>query len=173
MLKAKNTPNNNGRITYSTVAKLNPPLIVERILDTGRATLSRLILPNSSGDNQLRGFYGIEQEWNNNAIGNSCVPEGSYLLNRRETGRYASTYKKRWNHPWVYELRDTEPRSAILIHAVGTSEQLKGCIAPATSISIKDDIISTNGTGRDSYCALFYFLKKNKTDTIIIEDIIQ
>ena len=173
MLKAKQIKD-NGKMTYSKLmARPNKPLIVERILDTGRATLSRLILPNSSGDNQLRGFYGIEQEWNDNKTGNSCIPEGTYPLNQRKTGRYASIYAKRWNHPWVYELGETEPRSAILIHAVGNSEQLRGCIAPATEISIKNDIISANGTGRDSYCALFYFLKKNKTDTIIIEDIIQ
>ena len=173
MLKAKQMKN-NGELTYSKLmAGPNKPLIVERILDTGRATLSRLILPNSCGDNQLRGFYGIELNWDDNKIGNSCIPEGTYPLCHRTTGRYATTYKKRWNHPWVCELVGTEPRTAILIHAVGTSEQLKGCIAPATSISIKNDIISANGTGRDSYCALFYFLKKNKTDTIIIEDIIK
>lgn len=63
-------------------------------------------------------FKTLEREWNNNKIGASCVPEAVYNVEKRSSLIYG-------NH---FILRDTEPRSYILIHAGNYSFQTNGCI---------------------------------------------
>ena len=182
MLKTKHNKR-NGRITYSQItigaiqkgqsSKSKPVLFLSRILDTGKATVSTLYLPDGKGKNLVKGIYAIEQEWNDNKLGNSCIPSGIYPLFKRKSGKYFTAYNKRWQHPFVFQVEDeaVKPRSAILIHAVSNSEQLQGCIAPALSFSVKEDgTISTNGTGRTAYTKLFDILKRKGVQAISIED---
>ena len=183
MLQAKHK-RENGRISYSTIKTEKETLSTctverfrkkvlycERILDTGKATLSKFYLMNAKGKNVLEGFYGVEQEWNNNVLGNSCIPLGTYPLFKRKSGKYYSSYNKRWNHPFVYQIEDeaVAPRSAILIHGVGNSEQLRGCIAPTRQVKIDSKgVLSTCGCGRSSYEEFFQILKNHGVSEIVI-----
>lgn len=63
-------------------------------------------------------FRTLEREWNNNKIGASCVPEGAYKVEKRYSLKYG-------NH---FILRDTDPRSYILIHSGNYNYQTNGCI---------------------------------------------
>lgn len=148
-------------------------LTIERFLDTELATVGRLRIYNSSGVDRLNGeMYCVEQEWRNNEVGNSCIPRGLYFLNKRKDGRYFRAYNKRWEHPHVYEVGDVPNRSAILIHASSNSEELRGCISPCISFVVrKDGVITTAGTGRDSYTKLFDALVKFKVDSLRVEDV--
>ena len=60
----------------------------------------------------------LEREWNNNKIGASCVPESVYTVEKRYSAKFG-------NH---FILRNTEPRSYILIHAGNYNFQTNGCI---------------------------------------------
>ena len=66
----------------------------------------------------LFSFKTLEREWSNNKIGASCVPEAVYNVEKRYSSKYG-------NH---FILRDTEPRSYILIHAGNYNFQTNGCI---------------------------------------------
>lgn len=67
----------------------------------------------------------LELKWRDNAIGESCIPAGIYVVDRDYTG------KQTW-----YRFRDEEvaPRSAIEIHPANKLSQLQGCIAPCMEI---------------------------------------
>ncbi len=65
-------------------------------------------------------FVTLEDEWLDNAIGKSCVPEGVYVCNPYSSAKY----------PDVWQLEKTSPRTDILIHAGNTNEDTRGCILP-------------------------------------------
>lgn len=65
-------------------------------------------------------FVTLEDEWLDNAIGKSCVPDGVYICEPFISEKFGD----------VWELQPTEPRTAILIHAGNTNEDTRGCILP-------------------------------------------
>lgn len=67
----------------------------------------------------------LELPWRDNKIGESCIPEGTYVVDRDYTGRQT----------W-YRFRDEQvkPRSAIEFHPANKLTQLQGCIAPCMNI---------------------------------------
>lgn len=68
----------------------------------------------------------IELPWLSNRRGESCIPEGTYLLGKRFSKRFG------W-HLLVNEVKD---RSLILIHPANSAlRELRGCIAPVTSLT--------------------------------------
>src|ERR1700749_1092871 len=70
-------------------------------------------------------YYTIELPWLNNKPQASCIPEGSYLLEKRWS-------QKHGNHLLVTCVKD---RALILIHAANDAlHELKGCIAPVSSL---------------------------------------
>ena len=153
--------------------KHGKPLCVYRFLDTGTASVGTAEIFNDKGKNVIPGVYMIERPWKKNALGISCIPEGHYSLFQRKSGKYFTAYSKRWNHKYVWQIVDEEvsPRSAILIHSVSDSKQLRGCLAPCTSFTVrKDGVISANGTSRDAYVKLFEAMKKYKTQDLLIEN---
>jgi len=62
----------------------------------------------------------LERPWANNAPNVSCIPEGTYLLRRDETGKHR--YLR-------IPDEDVAPRSAIEVHPANTVLDLQGCIA--------------------------------------------
>lgn len=62
----------------------------------------------------------LEQEWNNNAIGNSCIPLGNYTVDSWDSEK----------HPNSFIVRGTEPRTAILFHTGNYNWHSKGCLLP-------------------------------------------
>lgn len=74
--------------------------------------------------------YTLERPWRNNRIGESCIPAGTYPV----TKRHKSTHG--WaRFPEAFELHDTAPRSAILIHVANYITELEGCIAVGMAAS--------------------------------------
>lgn len=70
--------------------------------------------------------YAIELPWRDNARSISCIPEGSYLLNKR----YSKKFK------WHILVKDVPERSAILFHPANHAEkELRGCIAPVRQLT--------------------------------------
>ncbi|RFM32432.1 DUF5675 family protein [Chitinophaga silvisoli] len=69
--------------------------------------------------------YTIELPWQDNHVGCSCIPEGTYALRKRFSER-----KK-----WHLEVLEVPGRSMILIHPANNAmKELQGCIAPVTSV---------------------------------------
>lgn len=84
--------------------------------DFGTHTLGKLIYPDDSYT------YCLERPWLDNKPFYSCVPVGTYLVDRDKTGK----------HQW-YKIREgqIEGRSFIEIHdKVITVDHLEGCLAP-------------------------------------------
>lgn len=70
--------------------------------------------------------YSIELPWKNNAVGISCIPEGSYRA------------KKRWSpkFKWHLHLTDVPNREMILVHPANNALlELRGCMAPVTVLT--------------------------------------
>lgn len=69
--------------------------------------------------------YTIELPWNDNHVGCSCIPEGTYTLKKR------FSEQKQWH----LEVLAVPGRSYILIHPANVAmKELRGCIAPVTKI---------------------------------------
>ena len=66
----------------------------------------------------LEKFKTLEREWYGNKIGASCIPLGFYEVEKR--------YSIKFGHHFI--LKNTEPRSYILIHAGNFNFQTNGCI---------------------------------------------
>ena len=91
---------------------------------------------NLTGPRLDRPIYTIEREWNNNQIGASCVPTGSYLVESYIAPRFGPGWILS-NHALQVSKFPTANvrRSGILIHAANFAFQLQGCIAPGFSYS--------------------------------------
>jgi len=63
-------------------------------------------------------FWTIERPWVNNERNISCIPEGTYSMNWRESPRFG----------WTWELEDVPDRSYILIHPGNFASNFEGCI---------------------------------------------
>lgn len=63
----------------------------------------------------------IELPWQNNRPRVSCIPEGRYILRKRQSPRFH----------WHFEVMGVPQRSYILFHAANEAKkELRGCIAP-------------------------------------------
>ncbi len=70
--------------------------------------------------------HAIELPWLQNRNNVSCIPEGRYRITKRHSS------KRGW-HLLIHEVPN---RSGILIHAANDAlKELKGCIAPVTSLT--------------------------------------
>jgi hypothetical protein len=69
----------------------------------------------------------LELLWDNNKVGKSCIPEGSYPVVKRQHWFGEETYGS------TYEIF-VPGRTAILIHPANIVTELKGCIAPGLKI---------------------------------------
>lgn len=69
--------------------------------------------------------FFLERPWLDNAIGKSCIPEGTYIIDRDHTGKH------RW---YKFRNEQTEPRTFIEIHPANKVTQLEGCLAPCFEI---------------------------------------
>lgn len=70
----------------------------------------------------LKGFsvpiYTLEEPWMHNQRGISCIPAGDYLCTPHTGLKFQD----------VWRLNDVPNRTAILIHAGNTTEDIEGCI---------------------------------------------
>lgn len=69
--------------------------------------------------------YTIELPWKNNKCLVSCIPEGRYEIRKRYSPRFG----------WHLLLVNVPARQCILLHPANDAlKELKGCIAPVTSL---------------------------------------
>ena len=86
--------------------------------------------------------YTIELPWKDNQHNISCIPEGTYALQKRCDEHFG----------WHLQVMHVPGRDLILIHPANDAmKELKGCIAPVT-------ILTGDGKG-DSSKAMFTKLK--------------
>lgn len=83
-------------------------------------TEGKLIFPDGSY------VFTLERPWLDNKASVSCIPEGTYIVDRDHTGK----------HQW-YKIREgqIEGRTFIELHEASLVSHLKGCIAPCMSLS--------------------------------------
>jgi len=62
----------------------------------------------------------VERPWLGNRPNVSCIPIGNYLLQRDNFPRFGN----------AFEVMGVPGRSAILIHAANTIDDIEGCIGP-------------------------------------------
>lgn len=76
-------------------------------------------------------FFSMEQPWNGNEAGHSCVPAGEYLLIPYYSPKHGATWCL---HAPALNVYGTEPvppggRSYCELHSATWARQLKGCVA--------------------------------------------
>ena len=69
--------------------------------------------------------FTMELPWRSNARSISCIPEGTYQ----------ATYERHARFGDVYRLINVPQRIGILIHAGNSPDDLRGCIAPVTTLT--------------------------------------
>lgn len=74
----------------------------------------------------------LEDPWRNNKVGESCIPEGVYLVTPHSGTKYKNV--------WI--VNDVPGRSAILIHWGNTENDTQGCILAGMSF-VPDQVAIT------------------------------
>jgi hypothetical protein len=72
-------------------------------------------------------LFTMEEQWQNNAHGVSCIPGGTYVLRKHFFAKMALD---------TYEIAGVPNRSGILIHPANTEEDVEGCVAPGLSLGV-------------------------------------
>ncbi len=76
-------------------------------------------------------LWTLEDAWNGNKKGNSCIPVGIYTCIPHGWAKDTTVKRKQ-----SWELVDVEGRSAILIHEGNTIGDTAGCVLVGTGINI-------------------------------------
>ncbi|WP_244943703.1 DUF5675 family protein [Vibrio algivorus] len=79
----------------------------------------------------------VEQPWNNNEVGASCVKEGVYVISPFDSPSHGDVYIL--SAPQLGVTKTPEEggtRSLCEIHVANTPSELKGCIAPGESFGV-------------------------------------
>lgn len=78
--------------------------------------------------------YTVEKPWKDNQPFASCIPNGTYNLQKYSSGKYPDTYCLYSEEHKVYPRKKGEGRYAILFHSANVESELAGCIAPGTDL---------------------------------------
>jgi hypothetical protein len=88
-------------------------------------------------------------------FGQTRIPEGRYLIQKRYHGKFYQQYKRKFNHTHVFQLMDVPNYTDILIHIGNTNIDTDGCLL--TNTSYKFD--KTDYVGVGSQVAYFSVYK--------------
>ncbi|HET7674771.1 MAG TPA: DUF5675 family protein [Gammaproteobacteria bacterium] len=85
--------------------------------------------------NGLHTLYTVEDPWNDNARGNSCVPDGVYDLVPHSTDAHPHTWALLNPSLGIYHQPGDKPpgvfgRWACLLHPANDEDDIEGCIGP-------------------------------------------
>jgi hypothetical protein len=103
---------------------------LSRYAYTPKGTFGRLTVPG------LPTIYTVEQIWKNNKPSESCIPIGEYVLSK-----YFSPARSKdvilLSNEYLLALGDANhtPRAYIEIHPGNWARDLRGCIAPGTTLN--------------------------------------
>lgn len=70
-------------------------------------------------------FWSVERPWLNNKPFESCIPDGTYSMRRRDSPRFG---------PDMWEIFGVPNRTHILVHAGNWSHSVVGCVALGSSL---------------------------------------
>lgn len=93
-------------------------MILTRFAQLEKETIGRL-------DYDGKSYWTVERPWKNNAPFESCIPDGNYVLRRRDSPKFGKN---------MWEVSDVPGRTHILIHVANTSRDVVGCIGLGTSL---------------------------------------
>lgn len=103
-------------------------ITVERIKYTDKATYGNLYF------NSKKIGVTVEQPWNNNSKGSSCIPKGKYQLQPWNSNKYGNVVV--FVNPLLNVYREEKDipngsvgRAYCLIHSANYAHELKGCVA--------------------------------------------
>jgi hypothetical protein len=82
--------------------------------------------------------YTVERPWQNNDVGQSCIPEGNYFIQRYTSPKFGKVYAIYGGTVSVYPDPNCT-RSAVLIHPANVSSDLQGCIGLGDSLGYVKD----------------------------------
>jgi len=105
-------------------------VVLVRLSDNGEQTIGSLYVFNSE-DEVMFSCYIMEPPWKDNKRNVSCIPAGTYTVNRRENARFGKH--------WI--LRRVPGRSYILIHVGNYNKSTRGCLLPGA------DLVDLNNDG--------------------------
>ena len=89
---------------------------VERFAYSPVGTFGRLYVAD-------RVFYTVEPPWRNNAVNESCIPEGSYGIRKDMSGEFRG-----------FEITNVSGRTQIEMHVGNTEDDTLGCICPGLNL---------------------------------------
>lgn len=72
----------------------------------------------------------LENPWLDNEVGISCIPTGEYSCKKVNSPKYGE----------VFEVKDVENRTHILIHAGNTEKHTRGCILVGEKFGFLDSV---------------------------------
>jgi hypothetical protein len=87
-------------------------------------------------------WFTIEQPWNNNLQGHSCVPKGTYELIPHNSPKHPNTWALHNPSNNIYAEESMAPvggRFDCLIHPANWAFQLEGCIAPGHALTTSEN----------------------------------
>ena len=119
-----------------------PTLHLLRGVDTTREMLGALVTPKGT-----RICWTLERPWMDNAVGQSCIPSGTYEVTETMSHRFAKL---------LYEVHDVPERTGIRIHPANWHHELSGCIAPGMDWGYLSDELAVVRS-RDAYAQLRSF----------------
>ena len=82
--------------------------------------------------------YALELPWRDNKEDVSCIPLGEYALEITPSPKFFGRL--------VVEIMDVPDRTGVRMHPANWVEQLLGCIAPATELSIRGQKLMANAS---------------------------
>lgn len=103
--------------------------------------------------------YALELPWKNNQRQVSCIPENEYELAKRYSEK----------HGWHLILLGTSPRADILMHEANYVRQLRGCIAPVTTLQGTDTGWRSGKACEKIEALVFAALEKGEKVTLKIQ----
>ena len=116
--------------------KHNLHLVAEVLKSTDSSTLSILSgFQRSLSDKEIKTLghicFLIEDASRNDKVKHHTrIPSGFYQVEKRQYGRFFESYKRRFGHRFVPELKDVPEFTNILIHIGNKITETSGCLLP-------------------------------------------
>jgi pantothenate kinase len=126
-------------------------IILERAY-TDSATIGKMYMPSGTV------FDTIELPWRGNQASVSCIPEGRYVLKKRQSSVVERTSKGKYQAGW--EVANVEGRTYIMIHIGNKPSDFQGCIGIGQGLGVVNNewAILRSSTSFES------FMKEMETD---------
>jgi len=85
-------------------------------------------------------LYTVEQPWNHNKKGHSCIPAGTYRLEPHNSQAHPHSFAFVNHDLGVYHHEEPGAvRSECLLHTANFASQLRGCVAPGIALGCLDN----------------------------------